>query len=102
MNIQSIQIENVSLSGKNGFVCIEGNNIVLKNAAIYSEEKSVIDVTNSKNLLLDNITYGPAETLIHVQGERSKDIRLLNTDGSHAKKEIDLGTGVSPSAVRKK
>jgi DNA sulfur modification protein DndE len=102
MNINSIEMENISIQSKKGFVCIEGSNISLKNATLYCDDKSVIDVADSKNLTLDNITYKPGETLLSVGGERSKDIRLINTNGSGVKKEIELGAGVSSSIVKKK
>lgn len=102
MNINSIQMENISIQSKKGFVCIEGSNVSLKNATLHCDHRSVIDVLDSKNLVLDNIAFKPGETLLSVAGDRSKDIRLLNTNSSGVKKEIELGAGVSASVVKKK
>jgi DNA sulfur modification protein DndE len=57
---------------------------------------------DSKNITLDNITYKEnADLLLKINGERSKNIRLLNTDSSKAKKEIDLGSKVNKSVFVK-
>jgi DNA sulfur modification protein DndE len=102
MNIKNISIENVSIQSKKGFECTEGDNITLKNATLYCDDKNVVEVHDSKNLLLENIQYKPNDVLLSVSGSRSKDIRLLNTDASKAKKEILLGAGVSEKVVKKK
>jgi DNA sulfur modification protein DndE len=102
MNIRNIAMENISIQSKKGFECTEGDNITLKNATLYCDEKNVVEVHDSKNLLLENIQYKPNDVLLSVSGSRSKDIRLLNTDPSHAKKEIALGAGVSEKVVKKK
>jgi DNA sulfur modification protein DndE len=102
MNINSIQMENISIQSKKGFVCIEGSNISLKNANLHCDDKTVIDVLDSKNVILDNIGHKSGEILLTVGGDRSKDIRLLNTNSSGIKKEIELGAGVSASVVKKK
>jgi DNA sulfur modification protein DndE len=102
MNINSIQMENISIQSKKGFVCIEGSNISLKNVTLHCDDKTVVDVLDSKNIILDNIGHKSSETLLTVGGDRSKDIRLLNTNSVGLKKEIEFGAGVSASVVKKK
>ena len=102
MNIRNISMENISIQSKKGFECTEGDNIILKNATLYCDEKNVVEVHDSKNLLLENIQYKPNDVLLSVSGSRSKDIRLLATDPSNAKKEVALGAGVSEKVVKKK
>jgi DNA sulfur modification protein DndE len=102
MNIKDIDIENVSIQSKKGFVCTEGDNIKLKNVTLYAEEPTVMTLQDSKNIVLDNIKYKSTDVLVKVNGNRSKDIRLLNTDGTKAKQEIQLGENVSHKAVTKK
>ena len=100
MNIKDIEIENISMQTRQGLICIEGDNITLRNATIDSDDKPVMRLQNSKNLTLDKIDYGPAEeALIHVAGERSQNIRLLNTVVAQPAKQITMGERVSKDAV---
>lgn len=102
MNIRDIDMQNIRIQSKKGFVCTEAENIILKNATLHCNDKTVFDLQDSKNILLESISYGPTDVLITVSGARSKDIRLLNTDGSKAKKEIVTGNGLSEKIIKKK
>lgn len=102
MNIRNISLEDISIQSKEGFVCVEGENISLKNANLYCDAKTVIDIQDSKNITLNTISYKPAEVFITVNGNRSKDIKIQNTDTSGAKKEAELGKGVSNKIITTK
>lgn len=102
MNIRQVSIEDISIQSKKGFVCIEGDNVILRNAILYCDEKNVVEVQDSKNLLLEKIQYKPNDLLLSVTGSRSEGIRLIDTDASNARQEISLGTGVSAKIVKKK
>ena len=102
MNIRNIFMEDISIQSKEGFVCTEGENITLKNSTLYCDTKTVVDVMDSKNVTLDNISYKPTDIFITINGSRSKDIKVLNTDTSKAKKESELGKGVSSKSVKMK
>jgi len=102
MNIRNIAMENISIESKEGFVCIEGDNIFLKNATLHCDSKAVVEVQNSKNLVLDKIVCKEGEVFLAVSGQHSKDISVLNTDRTKLKKELELGTGVSNKIVKMK
>jgi DNA sulfur modification protein DndE len=87
---------------KKGFVCIEGDNIKLKNATLITQETPVISVQNSKNLILDNIGYKPGTLLVNISGGRSKAIRLVNTDTRKASDEVVFGQNVSKEIWQRK
>jgi DNA sulfur modification protein DndE len=102
MNIKNILIENAVLQANQGLLCIEADNIRLKNITLWSENKAVISIMDSKNIILDNIQYKEnSELLMQVNGERSKNIRLLNTDVSKAKKDIEISEKLPKSVVVK-
>jgi DNA sulfur modification protein DndE len=102
MNIRNIQMENIFIESQKGFECIEGSDIALKNAILYCDDKTVVNVQDSKGVVLDNIQYKPSDVFLKVAGSRSANIRLLNTDAKNAAKEVVLGTNVSAQAVSKK
>jgi DNA sulfur modification protein DndE len=101
MSIKDISIENTVLECKKGLVCQEAENIRLKNVTLLSTDtKPVLEVQNSKNIALDGIHYRPgAELLMRVTGDRSKDIRLSNTDTKQAKKDVELGQKLGKKTV---
>jgi DNA sulfur modification protein DndE len=101
MNVQDIEIENVVLESKKGLVCQEGNGIRLKNVSLYSTEtKPVMEVQNSQNITLDNIKYASgADLLLRVTGDRSKAVKLVNTNTKAAKKDVELGQKLSKKVV---
>jgi hypothetical protein len=60
----------------------------------------VVDVIQSDNLVFDNITYkNGAELLFRVNGERSKNISIKNTDASKAKEKITYELGANEKSV---
>jgi DNA sulfur modification protein DndE len=102
MNIRDIRLENISIASKKGLVCIEGEKIQLNNVRLYCDDRAVMNIQNSKDITLNAIDYQPGDVLLAVQGARSQDIRLLNTDGSKAKTEIEWGPGASKKSIIKK
>ncbi|KAA9339174.1 glycoside hydrolase family 28 protein [Hymenobacter busanensis] len=101
MPIKDISIENAVLQSKKGLVCIEASGIKLKNVTLLSTQTlPVMEVQNSQNITLDGIRYTPgAELLMRVTGDRSKDVKLANTDTKQAKKSIEFGDKVSKKTV---
>ena len=101
MSIKDISIENAVLESKKGLLCQEAQNIRLKNVTLLSTETApVMEVQNSTNIALDGIRYANgADLLLRVTGDRSKDIRLTNTNTKLAKKDVQLGDKVAKKTV---
>ncbi|MDO7848311.1 glycosyl hydrolase family 28 protein [Hymenobacter sp. M29] len=101
MSIKDISIENAVIECKKGLVCQEAENIRLKNVTLLSSDTApVMEVQNSRNLAFDGIRYtNGAELLLRVTGDRSKDIRLTNTDTKKAKKDVQLGDKLAKKTV---
>lgn len=103
MAIKNINIENAMIESNKGLVCVEAENISLKNVTLLTNDKTVMQVQNSKNVVLDNIQYGDEkDVLLKVMGDKSDGISLLNTDTKKVKKDIELGVGVKSKVVSKK
>ena len=108
MAVKDILIENAVLQSRKGFVCIEADNIRLKNVALITQTKTrnggpLMQMQNSHNVTLDNIRYSDnTDLLMHIAGDRSKDIKLLNTNTSHAKKTVETTTDVPANVLTMK
>ena len=89
MPIKNITIENSSFVSDKGFVAIEAENITLKNVSLQNKTSKVMQIQNSKNITLDNITYPAGKTdLLEINGERTSKIRLINTDTKSVKNKV--------------
>jgi hypothetical protein len=102
MSIKDISIENAVLQADAGLVCIEADNIRLKNVALFTTDTDpVLEVHNSTRIALDGIRYAPgAGVLLRVSGaEKTQGISLTNTDVSKAKQPLELGVGVKKKVV---
>lgn len=103
MSIKNINIENAIIESNKGLICVEAENINLKNINFLTNDKTVLQVQNSKNVVLDNIQYGAdKDVLLKVMGDKSSGVRLINTDTKKVKKDIELGVGVKGKVISKK
>jgi DNA sulfur modification protein DndE len=101
MPVKDISIENAVLQSTKPMLCIEAENIRLKNVTLLSKEtKPVLEIQNSQNISFDNLHFTPgADLLMRITGDRTKNIKLTNTDTKAAKKEVELGDKVSKKVV---
>lgn len=103
MPIKNIQIENANISCNQGLVCIESENIQLKNIGLFTQEKQVMQVQNSRQIKLDGIRYQEQmDLLLHLSGQRTAEVRLLNTDLKGAKKEVEFSAETSAKAYKRR
>ncbi len=95
MSIKNIYMENMVLKTNKGAELIEANNITLKNITLeIKNTKPVIYLENSSGINLDNIRYTKgAEQLLNINGDRSAQITLTNTDISGAKNIPEFNYG---------
>lgn len=102
MNVQNIVMENMVLQAKQGLDMTEGSNITLKNVYLVTKEiDPVMNIHNSQNITLNKITYNNADLLLNVSGEKSKGLKLLNTDVKKAKKSVEFTYGATDGALSK-
>jgi polygalacturonase len=101
MHVKDIVLENMVLQANKGIDVQEASGISFKNIKIISEETDpVVDIIQSDNLVFDNITYkNGAELLFRVNGERSKNISIKNTDASKAKEKITYELGATEKSI---
>ena len=102
MNVKNITMENIHIQSEKGFVCVEGENITLRNASLKCDEEAAIYVQNSRGLTLDSIWRHPSVGLMKVAGDRSSNIRVVNTEIGDSGEEIALAPGVKKGTVKYK
>lgn len=102
MHIKDIVLENMVLQAKKGIDVQEATGITFRNIKIISDDtEPVIDVVHSDKLVFDNITYKDGSKLLfRINGERSNNITIKNTDASKAIKKIAFELGANEKAVQ--
>jgi polygalacturonase len=103
MNIKNISMENLVLQAKHGLDMTEATGISLKNVQIYtSDTNPVLNVHNSRQIVLDKVRYNNnAELLLNISGEKSRQVKLINTDTKNSKKAVEYSYGATEASVTK-
>lgn len=101
MHVKDIVLENMVLQANAGIDVQEATGITFKNIKVISKETNpVIDVVQSDNLVFDNITYSSAaQLLFRINGERSSNISIKNTNMSNATGKISFELGASEKSI---
>ena len=101
MHVKDIILENMVLQSKKGIDIQEATNITFRNIKVISKETDpVVDIVQSDKLVFDNITYKDgAALLFRLNGERTQNISIKNTDASKAKEKITYELGANEKSV---
>ncbi len=101
MHVKNIWIENVVLQADEGIDIQEATNINLKNITMVSKNTNpVAYVLNSDSITIDGLIYkDSADVLAIVQGDRTKNVNIFNTDVTKAKQKLNAGFGSTEATV---
>ena len=102
MHIKDIHMENLQINADKGVDIQEASNITLKNIDMNTKgNDAVAYVLNSSDVVFDGIQYGSqAPLLLHVQGERSRKIQLVNTKVAEWEKAVLADFGANKNEVK--
>jgi len=102
MHVKNIWIENAVLQADEGIDIQEASNINLNNVTMLSKNTNpVAYVLNSDNININNLKYKDSAILLAMlQGERTKNVSITNTDVTKAKQKLNAGFGVTDAAVK--
>jgi polygalacturonase len=101
MSVKNVVMENMIIQSNKGLDMTEGSDIVLKNVSLITKDVNpVMNIHNSRNIVLNKISYVNADLLLNVTGEKSSGIAVTSTDVSKAKKGVEVNYGAKESAVK--
>jgi polygalacturonase len=102
MNIQNIQLNDIVLQTTKGAEIIDANNISLKNVQFNCDyTKPLIYVENGSNLTFNGIRYNNnVEQLFNVNGDKSGNIKLFNTDPTDFKNKVEYSNGAGTNILK--
>jgi len=100
MNLENIEISNLTVKAQKGFSIIDANGIKISNAKLDIEAKNAFEIYNTQNLSLKNIEFNSASSnTIAINGEASKNIDLSGSSVNFAK-TTSIDKSVSKKAVK--
>jgi polygalacturonase len=101
MHVKDVVLENLSVQSDKGIDMQEASGIWFKNTKIISAHTNpVVNIINSDNITFDRLIYrDSSELLFRIQGDRTKEIGIRNTDTGRAKEKIEFEFGASEKAV---
>jgi polygalacturonase len=96
MSIKDIHLNDLVLQTNKGAEIIEANNIELNNVQLNcTNTKPLIYVENGSNLTFDRIRFSQAEQLFNINGEKSANIKVLNTNTTSVQQKAEFNNGAS-------
>jgi polygalacturonase len=100
MSIKNIHLENLVLKTTKGVDITEGEGISLKNVYLdCTDTNPLINISNSRQVTLDNVTYAKADLLFKIDGKRSADIKVLNTPVDKAANKIEFKGDINHNVI---
>ena len=101
MNLENIEISNLTAKAEKGFSIIDANGIKISNAKLDIENPSVFEIYNGKNLSIKNTEFNSTSpNAISINGEACKNIELVSSPNSDFTKRTIIGDNVPKTAVK--
>jgi polygalacturonase len=101
MNLENIEISNLTAKAEKGFSIIDANGIKISNAKLDIKNSTVFEIYNSKNLSLKNVEFNSeSPKAVTINGEACGNIELVSAANFDYSKKTTLGETVPKTAVK--
>ncbi|MBF4471397.1 glycoside hydrolase family 28 protein [Flavobacterium sp. HJJ] len=101
MNLENIEISNLTGKADKGFSIIDANGIKLNNINLDIADSTIFDIYNGKNMSLKNISFNSdSPKAVTIDGEASKNIELVSNAKTDFSKKTTIGDKVVKGAVK--
>ncbi len=101
MNLENIEISNLTAKAEKGFSIIDANGIKINNAKLDIANSTVFDIYNGKNMSFRNIEFNSTSPkAVTINGEASENIELIASPNSNYSKTTTIGENVTKTAVK--
>ena len=101
MNLENIEISNLTANAENGFSIIDANGIKINNVKLEISKPTVFEIYNSKNMVFSNIDINSdSPKAISINGEACTNIEFVSSRNSDLSKKTSIGETVPKGAVK--
>jgi len=99
MSLKNVSLENAVIEAQTGVICVDADQITMKNVEIYTKALPVIDIENAVNIKIENFKcLENQEAVFYVKGEKSNNI--LFTQSIKNSQMLKINPNVKPNAVK--
>jgi hypothetical protein len=101
MNLENIEISNLTAKADKGFSIIDAKGIKLSNIKLDIKESNVFQIYNAKNLSFKNIEFNSTSPkAITIDGAACENIELISSPKLDYSKTTNIGETVLKGAVK--
>ncbi|MBF4505072.1 glycoside hydrolase family 28 protein [Flavobacterium sp. JLP] len=101
MNLENIEISNLTAKAENGFSIIDAKGIKISNAKLDIAKPTVFEIYNGKNMTFKNIEFSSnSAKAITIDGEASSNIEFVSDKKSDFSKKTVIGETVPKGTVK--
>ncbi|MRX70011.1 Polygalacturonase [Flavobacterium resistens] len=101
MNLENIEISNLTAKAENGFSIIDANGIKISNVKLDIQKPEIFEIYNGKNMSFKNIEFNSkSEKAISINGEVSQNIEFISNPNFDLSKKITVDQTVPKGAVK--
>lgn len=101
MNLENIEISNLTAKAQKGFSIIDANGIKISNAKLDIESPTVFEIYNGKNMSFKNVEFNSTSSkAITIDGAASSNIELVTDKKLDYSKKTTISETVSKGAVK--
>lgn len=101
MNLENIEISNLTAAAEKGFSIIDANGIKINNASLDIKNTNVFEIYNVKNMSLNNVDFNSVSPkAVNINGDGNANIELVSSKKTDFSKTTTLGSNVPKGAVK--
>ncbi|WKL49185.1 glycoside hydrolase family 28 protein [Flavobacterium pectinovorum] len=101
MNLENIEISNLTAKAEKGFSIIDANGIKITNAKLDIKSPTIFEIYNGKNMSLKNVEFNSTSAkAVTIDGAASEKIELVSSKDVNYSKTTTIGETVSKGAVK--
>ncbi|WP_291148353.1 glycoside hydrolase family 28 protein [Flavobacterium sp. UBA7680] len=101
MNLENIEISNLTVTAEKGFSIIDAKGIKISNAKLDIENSTVFEIYNAKSMSLKDVEFNSTSPkAVNINGEGNSNIELISSKNLDFSKTTTLGNDVPKGAVK--
>lgn len=101
MNLENIELSNLTLQAHNGFSIIDANGVKISNIKLVTKNENAFELMNCKNVEIKEIEGNMnSESAVKIAGNESDNISLISSANVNFTKNTDIDSSVPAGAVK--
>lgn len=101
MNLENIEISNLTVKAEKGFSIIDANGIKISNVKLDIKNSTVFEIYNAKNMSFKNIEFNSTSPkAVTINGAACENIELISSPNLDFSKKTQIGENVPKGAIK--